>query len=193
MCNWEKEKNLVINWESPKAIVTKQHQDLGTVQADPAAYVQLHANSLLSASQMESVLREHNISTPLRQQAGLPQLVGDLNALKMVDLDRWGLSEYKSYLGMSSSYQISSHQMIASSVEASSPQAIYEEVWKLAVVDQQGRIACEEGRRLINLILQKLGKVTDSSCIDQFIRDVCVNGSVDFEQFKRLAINWHVL
>ena len=114
------EKNLIIKWDSPRVRISKDIQLLGTQRCDPLEYRRQFESSLLSTSQMMSVLNENKITLTqgLEQTVSLvPKLEGDLEALAMIDLDRYGLSEYKSQLTMytSSSTSYQSQQMSSSS------------------------------------------------------------------------------
>lgn len=96
-------KNVVIQWESPKVEIKKEFKDLGVIRADPAEYLQRYGTTLKTVQDLPSFVLE------IKPPAGVVlasdytykatyDLEGDLEALKLVDLDREGLSEYKSVL-----------------------------------------------------------------------------------------------
>ena len=95
-------KNLVIQWENPEVEVNRQYKNLGTQQADPAEYLRQHGSSLIRHEEFSAAVRRfgapEQLAAPAQQATGLPELEGDLQALRLVDLDRAGLSEYRSYL-----------------------------------------------------------------------------------------------
>jgi hypothetical protein len=99
--NWAPEKNLIINWCPPNVKVTKELHNLGTVLTNPDEYQRLYGNSLLTSSQIDQMIRQHGIDLPFfekPQSFETPALEGDIFALNLIDLDRWGLSQYKHYL-----------------------------------------------------------------------------------------------
>lgn len=109
--NWKAEKNLIIQWDAPRVKVTKDIQLLGTQRCDPFEYRRKFESTMLSTSQMLRILSENKITlTQGLEQAEsmVPKLEGDLEALSMIDLDRYGLSEYRSQLTMYSSSTSSS-------------------------------------------------------------------------------------
>lgn len=209
---WPSEKNLVIEWDSARAVVNKQLHNLGTVQCDTEEYRRQYQNTLLSNSQMISVCREHNINLPADCNLNVnltPRLVGDIDALKLIDLDRHGLSEYTHLFKSSnlSSSNLSSFtvqqpkqnvylsyptvtQLESAPQSAQIAQSVYESVFQLAQVNN-GLITDVEARRLISLINERLSKTENKSRTDKFVQDVCNNDNkCDFLQFKKLVVNW---
>jgi hypothetical protein len=108
-----KPKNVIIQWEAPNVIVKKNLKYLGTIKADPIEYMNRYSGTLRPADQLPQFVKD--IKTPdglvlasdwivqQRQQRSnsnclVHELVGDVEALKLVDLDREGLSEYKTQL-----------------------------------------------------------------------------------------------
>jgi len=176
--NWATEKNLIIKWDSPKVNVIKEIHTLPTVSGDPDEYRRLYGSTLLSVTQMNSTLKSLHIALPQSFQSvgvqRVARLEGDLEALKLVDLDRWGLSEYK-YLFRESE---------------SSGELVFEDVWRQARVEN-GRITTDEAKRLITLAHQKLDKTIDQGRVSRFVTDVTnQDGWVEFEPFKKLMANW---
>jgi hypothetical protein len=94
-----KPKNVIIQWEPPETNISTQFRDLGTVVADPADYVRRFGDSLLPPSQLPAFV--HKIPPPKGERYAAdsptlpPRLYGDLDALKLVNLDREGLGHYK--------------------------------------------------------------------------------------------------
>lgn len=96
-------KNLIIQWQAPLCVVKKQITYLGVVRADPVEYLEKYGSSIRSASQLPDIVNE--IKTPENlllaanvEYSGLHELEGDVDALKLVDLEHEGLAEYKNYL-----------------------------------------------------------------------------------------------
>ena len=95
-------KNLIIQWAPPDALVHREHRFLGTSPASPSQYVAHFGVMLTPAVKLPQVV--YQFSTPPGEVLGaqyrpdVPKLVGDIWALKLVDLDAAGLSEYKALL-----------------------------------------------------------------------------------------------
>ena len=194
--NWSSEKNLIIQWDSPRAVVTKEVHELGTVRCDPSEYMRLHRNDLLSNYEINNVIRQQGIELKESVSPNLlsiPRLEGDIDALKLIDLDMYGLSEYKSLIKSKSSITVTTTNEPVKTVYLTTQtpiQTVYADVFKLAVVDSKGRITKKEAIRLLELIHERLGKTINRSRIIEFVDDISRNNNVGFEQFKRLVINW---
>jgi hypothetical protein len=99
-------RNLIVQWEAPQAVVKQQIQYLGVIRADPIEYTKKYAGFLKEAKDLPVFVTK--IKTPssvggclaadLKNNSYVPKLVGELDALKYIDLDKEGLSEYKEQL-----------------------------------------------------------------------------------------------
>lgn len=98
-----KPRNVIVQWEAPRVNIRREIKYLGVIRANPAEYVQRYGSSLKNASEMPDYV--NGIKTPegLVLAANyryntVHELEGDLQALRLIDLDREGLAEYRSYL-----------------------------------------------------------------------------------------------
>lgn len=96
-------RNLVIQWESPEVEVTREYRNLGTQMADPNEYIRRHGSEILRHEEFKAAAArvgapESVLVSESHRHIGLPELEGDIEALKFIDLERTGLSEYRSYL-----------------------------------------------------------------------------------------------
>ena len=95
------EKNLVILWDSPKAMITKEYHTLGTIVKDPEEYRRQYDGHLYTTEQLIQFVKENDIKIDISTDTSsykYIELEGDVQALSLVDLDREGLSEYKNVL-----------------------------------------------------------------------------------------------
>jgi hypothetical protein len=91
-------RNVIIQWEPPRAVVRQEFKDLGVVRADPAEYLAKYGDSLRRVEEMPDFVRDIKLPRDLMPSSPVtvpPSLEGDLYALLLVDLDREGLSEYR--------------------------------------------------------------------------------------------------
>ena len=93
-------KNLIIEWDKPQVEIEKREENLGVVLTDPVEYRRRYQFNK-QRSDLPEVVRsiQSNAPAPAAPAKQLPELEGDLAALKLIDLDKEGLSEYKSLLG----------------------------------------------------------------------------------------------
>lgn len=105
---FQKPNNLIIQWEAPKVTIKKEFKDLGIIKANPNEYIERFGAQLKAINEMPEFIREFKIPKEYAGLAGVDsettqlspiyELEGDIQALSLVDLDKEGLSEYKSLL-----------------------------------------------------------------------------------------------
>ncbi len=98
----QKPKNLIIQWESPAVKVKKEFKDLGVFRADPNDYNAKFGSTLKHSNELSDFMEEIKAREckPVATD-GKPvafELDGDIEALSLVDLEKEGLSEYRSLL-----------------------------------------------------------------------------------------------
>jgi len=98
-----KPRNVIVQWEAPNIVVKKEQKFLGVVRANPNEYVQRYAHSLKPSKDLPQFVLDMQTPRGLVLAADHKpkpnhDLEGDLDALKLVDLDREGLTQYKSYV-----------------------------------------------------------------------------------------------
>lgn len=104
----EKTRNMIIEWQTPNVICRKEFKNLGVHKANPLEYAHMYRDQLLNESQLPQFV--HEIKNPEeiqlaneknyrnRRHGVVYDLEGDIDALKLVDLDKEGLSEYRSFI-----------------------------------------------------------------------------------------------
>ena len=104
-------RNVVIQWEAPEVKVRKEIKYLGVIKANPFEYVKRYGVILKTADQMPQYVKD--IQTPSEigvlaadyNVSNVPQLEGELEGFKFVDLDKEGMSEYKAQLNNLGNYK----------------------------------------------------------------------------------------
>lgn len=110
---YEKPRNLIIQWEAPNLTINREYRDLGVVRANPDEYRSKYSDSLRDSSQLPDFAREIRPPEGISLASDLGfyskfDLEGDLDALSLIDLDKEGLSEYKSVENQRSLSSVSS-------------------------------------------------------------------------------------
>jgi hypothetical protein len=97
-------KNVVIEWEEQQAEIEKDVKNLGIHEADPQDYILRYGSSLVDTEQLPAVAISYS-NQEIFQHHRKEDLVleGDLEALKLIDLDHHGLGYLKSKLDKKSS------------------------------------------------------------------------------------------
>jgi len=152
-----KPRNVVIQWEAPRVNIKKEIKYLGVIRANPVEYVQRYGTSLKTSRELPDFVLD--IKTPEGivlaadyKYNTVHELEGEVAALKLVDLDREGLSEYRSYLqrlgisyvGAQNVLQAAS-QLNTSNVNISSTQQTYQETTTVVSSTSNGGGATASG------------------------------------------------
>ena len=214
---FEKVKNLIIEWDTPKVSVKKEFRDLGVFSCNPREYV-AQFGSCYSFDQLPDFAKELKAPAGHKFAAYTDtlryELEGDLFALAFIDLDKEGLSEYKDYLtGLKSQIKSTewgtSNTITCSHVKKSkgqitqapiagvscqgtqSSQLTLMETFNTAVKDSCGRISFTEAKRILAKLNERFGRQYDERQAVRFIKYLDINnvGSLDFEQFKTAIYN----
>jgi Ca2+-binding EF-hand superfamily protein len=196
-----KPRNIIVQWEAPQVEVRQDYKYCGIVNANPADYVQRYGNTLRSPNELPQFVRD------IRPPAGVVlaaecvynpvhELEGDVEALKLIDLDREGLSQYKNFVNSlqsrdhqcfnmpSSAYQSSLCNLGLGQSEMSSNVA---EIFSTINLRHDGRITQEEAEKLMLKLNSKFGRAYGENEVRAFFKCLDKNndGSIDFDEFKR--------
>jgi len=98
-----KPRNVIVQWEAPRVNIRKEIKYLGIIRANPAEYVSRYGVTLKQASELPEFVTDIKTPDGLVLAANyryntLHELEGDVQALRLIDLDREGLAEYRAYL-----------------------------------------------------------------------------------------------
>ena len=192
-----KPRNVVVQWEAPSVVIKKEYKYLGVIRANPAEYVSQYGASLkLSADLPQFVL---DIKTPEglvlaanHKYSSFYELEGDVQALKLVDLDKEGLSEYKEYLAkLFSGASASGSASASSAAEASAAFAgLLEKVFYSVDVSKTNTISSSDVSVVISRLNQLLGRQYSDADARAFYSALDVDGSgeVSLATFKRVFL-----
>ena len=106
-----KPKNIIIQWEAPHVTIKKDIKYLGIIRANPAEYVQKYGASLKNSRELPKFVLEINQPNDLVLAADykyneVHELEGDISALNFINLEKEGLSEYKSQVSKNSNTKV---------------------------------------------------------------------------------------
>lgn len=96
-------KNVIIDWQSPDVEVVQRFKSMGVFCTDPKEYVRRYGSVAKPIDKLPKIAAEIKapeglvLASESRIEA-LPKIEGDLEALKLVDLDKVGLGEFRSFL-----------------------------------------------------------------------------------------------
>ncbi len=160
-----KPRNVIVQWEAPDVIVKKDFKYLGVVRANPVEYVQKYGNTLKKPKDLPQFVLDIKHPEGIELAANhrysqIHELEGDIDALRLVDLDREGLSEYKPYLEQF--FKATASQMSTSSTSsdifASSLESAIENIFRSIDVSNTGSIDISEASRVVLKLNTRLGR-----------------------------------
>ena len=99
-----KPRNIIVSWEKMKCCkVNTEIKNTGVEKTDPKSYIEKHGRKALKANHempdiVHEVQKQHNVSLAANHKKPYyMELEGDVHALGMIDLEKEGLGEYKSF------------------------------------------------------------------------------------------------
>lgn len=199
-----KPKNVIIQWEPPETTVCTRIRDLGTVIADPNDYMRRFGDSVIEADQLPNYVRKLPPPKGKRFAADLnlpqtpPPLYGDLHALRLIDLDREGLGEYKPQLvrtptgshmtrirsGCSRSTSATNGSFNSSGNRGASP--LINNIFSNINLNRSGHISIDEMNKTFSKLNNCLGRDYGQAELNEFFKNMDSNrdGYVDLAEFK---------
>ena len=96
-------KNCIIQWEAPEVEIRTDVKNLGVHEADPREYAARYGSQLVRGDQLPEIAKKYSNQSGVQLAANSRQeqsvnVVGDLQALRLIDLDREGLGHLRSKL-----------------------------------------------------------------------------------------------
>jgi hypothetical protein len=102
------QNNLLVEWETPDVEYHHHFSYMGVFETDPNEYKKIYSKELTDSQSLPQFV--HDLEYPSEVKASLehkndkdsdddlPELEGDVKYLRLIDLDKEGLSEYRNYL-----------------------------------------------------------------------------------------------
>ena len=190
-----KPKNVIIQWESPQVQVKKEFKDLGVIRANPVEYVQRYGATLKSARELPSFVLE--IKPPAGvtlaadyQYNTVYELEGDVQALKLVDLEREGLGEYRSLLqrlGVESGGDLmQSSSTMSQATYSTKITDLISEMFSLVDRDNNGKLSIEEAEKILLRLNSRLGRRYGEEDVKNFFLKLDTNRDnyISMDEFR---------
>lgn len=202
-----KPKNIIVQWEPPTVVVKQDLRYLGTIKANPAEYVQRYGDTLKTPEELPQFVKEIKAPDGVVLAAdykykGTHELEGDVEALKLVDLDQEGLAEYKTQVKpkietfsfnstMSNTVQhtISPSSSFASCYSLGASYTVstaISEIFSQIDTDNDGKITADEASKILFRLNNRLINNYDESELVSLINERSVHGNISLNDFKRI-------
>ena len=192
----QKPRNVVIQWEAPQVQIKKLFKDLGVIRANPVEYVEKYGPSLKQHTEFPDFVKEIRppVGVVLAAEYNAPSLidlVGEIEALKLIDLDREGLSEYKAwlerYLKGSQGEKVPASRPVGVQVSIQAiVSALLGELFSSVDQNADSKISVNEAESVVLKLNSRLGRQFSKEDAQAFFNALDSNkdGSVDFNEFK---------
>lgn len=121
-------------------------------------------------------------------------LEGDIEALKLIDLNKEGLAEYSSYLSSNRSISRQSFKSDLSSTytkKINELDKIIESIFHSIDKNENGKITIEDAQKSLLKLNSRLDRDYGESDLDDFFTALDINnkGSLDLNDFKQAFVN----
>jgi hypothetical protein len=173
------QKNLVIEWEAPQVLIKKEFRDLGIVKVNPLEYYEKYNGELKPSSELPALAQTIQPPAGYTYAAEAPEppvkLEGDIEALKLIDLEANGLSEYR--------YLLETNAISRSPNNGNTPLA---DVFATIDINHDGKISITDAEGLLVMLNNSLGRKYSNEDVKTFFSALDSNndGYVDYEDFK---------
>ncbi|CAF0921745.1 unnamed protein product [Brachionus calyciflorus] len=200
-----KPRNVIIQWEAPQVYVKKDFKYLGIIRANPVEYVQRYGSTLKTSRELPDFVLD--IKPPQGivlaadfQYNNIHELEGEVQALRLVDLDREGLTQYKSQIEkfefskQYSNFSLNNLEITSNSVQKNFKTNILDiisDIFNQVDGDQNGSLSVEEAEKLLLKLNSRLGRSYGEDDVEKFFLSLDTNqdGSISLSEFRKAFEN----
>ena len=172
-------RNVIVQWEAPSVSVRKELKNLGVLRASPADYVSQYGASLLQSASLPALVKEFQTPSGLvlaadAKASSLYELYGDLDALKLIDLNANGLGEYASLVNGQTGGASGAIEAAFRSVDS----------------DGSGKISLQEAQSMLLRLNSNLGRNYGEKELTIFFQALDTNrdGQLSLDELRRALI-----
>lgn len=185
-----KPNNVIVQWEAPEVIIKQETKYLGIVRANPNEYVSKYGKDLTSTNKLPDFVK--NIETPKNIKLAadvkpnqVHELVGDLEGLKYINLEKEGLTNYREQLERLNIIKSLVTQQKVETKRSNSKiiSAIFDQIDK----DFNGVLSIEEAESIFLRINSRLKRSYGEDDVKDFfnVLDSNNDGVIDVQEFKK--------
>lgn len=177
---YEKPRNLIIQWDRPTVTVKKHIRHLGIIKADPKQYSERFGKTMYRSEELPQFAKDIKNPDGLNLAADVLdntcELIGDVKALQLLDLDAEGLTEYKSQVERA----LKSSKIIDSDC--------LEELFKKVDKNSDGKITKYEAKQLLSFLNKYLEKNLCDEILDRLVEilDYDRKNNISYQEFNKI-------
>ena len=203
-----KPRNVIVQWEAPNVIIKKDYKYLGVVKDNPVEYVQRYGDSWKSSEELPQFIKDIKAPEGLVLASDykyklVPELEGEIEALRFVDLEQEGLTEYRPQLMQrieSSSFNstllsntnqntLSPNSSFASCYSLGASYTVstaISEIFSQIDTNNDGRITADEASKILFRLNNRLINNYDETELVNLINERSQDGNINLNDFKRI-------
>lgn len=195
----QKPRNVIIQWEQPQVNIKKEFRDLGVIRANPVEYVERYGNEVKEHVALPKFVTEIRppsgvVLAAEHQAPPVVELYGDLEALRLINLEKEGLAQYKYLVQQSASSASFVETQTRSSTTTrlnANADSLIAEIFARVDVNSTGRITLTEAEKILLILNSELGRSYGENEAKEFFEALDTNrdGSIDFEEFKAALLD----
>lgn len=180
-------RNLIFQWEKPDVEIQQSLKHLEIIEANPAEYRKQFSSELIQADKLPEYVLKINppegvkLAANQDQVGKLPELEGDVEAMRLVDLDQVGLSEYKQYLTKCGI-------IVKPSLKRNDRAPfLIEDLFRTIDRKNKGVINVEDAEKVVLRLNSRFGRRYGEDDVDEFFSTLDTNrdGTLDLNEFKQ--------
>lgn len=198
-------KNVIVDWDTPEVEIEKKYNFIGVVKADPKEYAKKYENNLIKLENYPEIVEHLKNSEQLfkhQEEYEPPELEGDIDALKLIDLEKEGLSHYKNYLNnyclkSNSSKSLDTNKFLKSLLKCDlsslktsrSIQFFIDQVFES--FNSKRKIGYQDAQNIFFKYSATLGKNFDDNDFRRLLKysNIKPSSSFDLNELKKLFLN----
>ncbi|RNA44423.1 hypothetical protein BpHYR1_011798 [Brachionus plicatilis] len=180
-------KNVVVDWEIPDVEISQEIKTVGVFKADPKKYLQKYGQEALIYKKLPKIAKSIPAPDGLTLAADQPQkpcppIEGDVECLRLLDLDKVGLGDCKSCLSHAEQFSLSS-----ASSDCSDP-VLVQDLFRSIDYDNSGFVYVEDVEKVLCGLI---GKKIRKKDLRKYLRslDADKDKHLSFHEFKTAFLN----
>lgn len=198
-----KPKNVIVQWEPPNVKITQVVKDLGIVRANPAEYRKTYGNSLIESKDLPEFVKKIKpragiiLAADVNNHNYTNELYGDVQLLKLINLEKEGLGEYRSVVDslpdetkqiknpMSNETTRSIIDSISLSTTPNKSPCVFN-IFNNINTNNSGQITKDEMNKAFDQLNSCLGRKYGQNDLNRFFNNADSNkdGFIDLDEFK---------
>ncbi|CAF0786892.1 unnamed protein product [Brachionus calyciflorus] len=152
-------KNMIVDWDCPDVEITQEVRTVGVFRTDPKKYIREYGREAKSYDRLPKIAKSIPAPEGLKlaadqPQAPCPKVEGDIECLRLLDLEKIGLGDCRQFLSQSGHLTLSS----VSSSKADSYTILIEDLFRSIDLNNSGLVYVGDVEKVLCGLNDNYGK-----------------------------------